>query len=293
MASFINLYLAGSPSPLPPCCSCLFLAPWTHAASTVFCRLSCLRRSIEYYVATTPPPRFKTPRNNWELKRYIDSVKSLERVREEEWHTFQLLVNLVESEVWNWQPNTHDALLSQFFRLYGTVFISNGILTYPYMSKNITCIAPRELADLANYLDVITSHNLVTSGGWLWELVRFLSQTIARPTWDWVEGEYQGALDTLQEATGVLLTLEGPFCPARRQVLRSSIVASPRPCHNKHPRSNAPSRPVTRQATRGAPTHFGISTNRAVVADLDEVSDVASGNWRPWKINNITSDKCS
>jgi hypothetical protein len=147
-------------------------------------------------------------------------------VREEEWRTFQPLVNLAESEVWNWHPNTHDTLLSQFFRLSGTVLTPSGILVYPHVSKNITCIAPREPADLTNYLNVITSHNLMTPGGRLWKLVRLLSQTAARHTWDWVEGEHQGALDTLQEATGVLLTLEGPFCPTRGQVLRSSRPSS-------------------------------------------------------------------
>jgi hypothetical protein len=139
-------------------------------------------------------------------------------VREEEWRTFQPLVNLAESEVWNWHPNTHDALLSQLFCLSRTVFIPSGILVYPHVSENITCIAPRELADLTNYLNVITSHNLVTPGRRLWELIRLLSQTAAHYTWDWI-GEHQSALDTLQEATGVLLTLEGPFCPARGQVL--------------------------------------------------------------------------
>jgi hypothetical protein len=66
-----------------------------------FRRLPCLRRFVEYYVATAPLPEFRTPRNNRELKGYIDSVKSLERVREEEWRTFQPLVNLAESKVWN------------------------------------------------------------------------------------------------------------------------------------------------------------------------------------------------
>jgi hypothetical protein len=246
-----------------------------------FRRLSCLRRSVEYCVATAPPPGFRTLRNNRELKRYIDSVKSLERVREEEWRTFQPLVNLAESKVWNWHPNTHDTLLFQFFRLSETVFIPSGILVYPHVFENITCIVPREPADLTNYLNVITSHNLMTLGGRLWKLVCLLSQTAARHTWDWVEGEHQGALYTLQEATGVLLTLEGPFCPARGQVLRSSPAAGHRPCDNRHPRSNAPSRPATHQAARGAPTHFGAFTNGATVADPDEVSDAASGNQRP------------
>ena len=146
------------------------------------------------------------------------------------------------------------------------------------MSKNITCITPREPSDLTNYLNVITLYNLVTPGGQLWELVHFLSQTVACPTWDWVEGEYQGALDTLQEAMGALLILEGPFCLARGQVLRSSRAASPRPRDNRDPRNNAPSRPATCQIARGAPTHFGTSTNGAIVANPDEVLDVASGN---------------
>jgi hypothetical protein len=178
--------------------------------------------------------------------------------------------------VWNWHPNAHDTLLSQLFRLSGTVFIPSGIRIYPHMSENIICIAPREPADLTNYLDLITLHNLVAPGGQFWELVRFLSQTAARFTWDWVKEEYKGTLDTLQEATGVLLTLEGPICPTRGQVLRSTPAANPCPRNNNQPRVNIPPRPTIRQAARGAPTHFG-----AAIADPDKVSDAASRNRHP------------
>jgi hypothetical protein len=61
------------------------------------------------------------------------------------------------------------------------------------------------------YLNVITTRNLVVSGGQHWEAICSLSQFAGRPVWDWVEEQYQDALDTLQEATGVILILNGHF----------------------------------------------------------------------------------
>jgi hypothetical protein len=85
-------------------------------------RLPCLDRPREYCTSANPPPGGRALRSCEELGSYIESVKLLGRVREEDWHIFRPLVDLANSRVWRWQPNLHDTLLSCFHHLSGTLF---------------------------------------------------------------------------------------------------------------------------------------------------------------------------
>jgi hypothetical protein len=98
-------------------------------------KLPCLDRPREYSTSTNPPPGVRAPCNCEELGSYIESVKLLGRVREEDWHTFCPLVDLANSRVWRWQPNLHDTLLSHFHHLSGILFAPEGICVYPHITK--------------------------------------------------------------------------------------------------------------------------------------------------------------
>jgi hypothetical protein len=135
------------------------------------------------------------PRAYCGSRSYIADVKLLERVREGKWNTFQLLIDLAESGDWRWHLELHNPLLSQLYRLSGTLFTGEGIYVYPHVVENITCIAPRDATDFWRYLNSIFAHGLVSHNHR--EDLRFLSRVAARPFWDWSEALHQEILDTL------------------------------------------------------------------------------------------------
>ena len=144
----------------------------------------------------------------------------------------------------------------------------NHFRRMPYLrgSDHNCCVAPGDAADLTNYLLVIISHNLVTPGGPLWELARYLIRFAAREPWSWVEEEHQWRLHTLQEASGVWLTVKGPFCAAAGRLLRP--------------------RPTPYQMLRTKPTANRKSTAPPPAATRDaDVSDACSVNRCLWVIN--------
>ena len=118
----------------------------------------------------------------------------------------------------------------------------------------------------------------------MWEIAQFLSDTAARTTWTWTEEEHQDKLDALQEATGVYLTLKGPFYHATGEVLQSRRTAAR--CINRHPRITAASRPATREGGRRANPRNGeeVRDSHEVAPPEPAVlsnSDARSGNGRP------------
>jgi hypothetical protein len=100
-------------------------------------RLPCLREPRGYCVSRNPPSMIRAPQNCEELRGYIQNVRSLERVREGEWSTLQLLLDLVEFGVWRWRPKLHSPLLSELFRLSGTIVTPEGLSVYPHVIENV------------------------------------------------------------------------------------------------------------------------------------------------------------
>jgi hypothetical protein len=194
-----------------------------------------LPRLIErrvYCTSHNPLPNARAPDNCEELETYLADIKLLGRVKDEEWHTFQPFFELVESGVWRWHRQFHNTILSQLQRLSGTLFIPGGIYVYPHLLENIYAIAPRDRGDLVRYLTTICAHGLVPYQHL--EDLRVLCRVVMTRSWDWNEAQHQHVLDGLQEATGVLFTLRGPFHLARGAVLEDAPGTGTRRVRHEH-----------------------------------------------------------
>lgn len=205
---------------------------------------------------------------------YIADIKLLERVKEEEWNTFQPLVDLAKSGVWRWHPEFHDFLLFQLHRLSGTLFTPHGIYVYLHVG-NIICIAPRDPQDLWQYLNTVLAHGLIANQHM--EAVRQLSRIAARLAWNWIKARHQGILDSLQEATRVILTLNGPFYLEQGVVIDNIQVFA---THHVHPTEGEARSRRTRQTRAGGSTFYYARINTGATLDLEEVSNAGSGSGR-------------
>ena len=90
--------------------------------------------------ARNPPSSLRAPQTCEELRVYIENVRMLQRVRDVEWVTLQPLVDLAESGVWKWHLDVHYPLLSNLFRLSGTLFSPEGLLVYPHVLETGTIL---------------------------------------------------------------------------------------------------------------------------------------------------------
>jgi hypothetical protein len=181
-----------------------------------FRRLPRLAPARRYCAPKNPLCNFRVPQNCEELRGYIEDVRLMERVREGEWRSFQPLLDLVESGVWQWREDLHSPMLSQLFRLSGTVFSPGGIYVCPQVIENVTCIAPREPAVLSRYMNTIVAHYLVPDHKR--EALCFLSRLVVWPIWDWNEETHKPILDSLAHST----CHEGQFSKTLYQASRQA-----------------------------------------------------------------------
>lgn len=215
-----------------------------------------------------PLSTLRAPQTCVELKAYLQNVRALERVREAEWRTFQPLLDLANSGVWQWRSDVHFALLSWLYRLSGTVFAPDGLLVYSHVLETVACIAPRDRTDLSRYLNLVVHHNLLPQDQH--ENFRFLSRVVAQPTWEWNKATHQATLDILQEAIGVILTPRGPLHMSLCTILQD---APARETHYPHREGRgAGSAPNVRMEGQGS-SNPGAPTAAVAGPDPDNNAD--------------------
>jgi hypothetical protein len=238
-----------------------------------FRRLPRLAPARRYCAPKNPLCNFRVPQNCEELRGYIEDVRLMERVREGEWRSFQPLLDLVESGVWQWREDLHSPMLSQLFRLSGTVFSPGGIYVCPQVIENVTCIAPREPAVLSRYMNTIVAHYLVPDHKR--EALCFLSRLVVWPIWDWNEETHKPILDSLQDATGVVLTLDGPFHLSRGTILEDALPSEP-PSFRRGDKAG-PSQSSPDDEGQGS-TNQGASTTTVAASHPDDLLDACHGS---------------
>jgi hypothetical protein len=97
-------------------------------------------------------------------------------------------------------------------------------------------------------------------------------------SWDWNKAQHQHILDSLQEATGVLFTLCGPFHLARGAVLEDAPGIGTRHARHEHAKQARTPRRRIWDSEAGGPSHIRAPSNAAAAFDPDCVSDAGSSN---------------
>ena len=150
-----------------------------------FRRLPCLTPPPRNCASRNSPTTLRAPQNCEELRVYLENVRLLERISEEEWRNLQPLVDLAQSGVWQWRRDVQLPLLSRLFRLSGTVFTPEGLCVYPHALETVVNILPRDPTNLSQYLNSVVHHNLLPPQQQ--QAFRYLFNVVARPIWEWNE----------------------------------------------------------------------------------------------------------